>query len=270
MPEEASRILIVSHELKLLAVMRDALIQDGYNVKEFQSCDYLISGCLQFKPDLIVTEWEFPGTSALKVCEELTRNSTLHPLILAFSKRSNLEAIRVSAYSAGVDDLMPYGFSSAELSVRVYALLRRQQKTQQRPLVTMTKHLLVEVSTQRIYARTSKNKEADTELSALEFNVVYTMVSGIKNQIWTREMLLERVWGKPPEEHDLRIVDTIIARIRRKFRDKEIPDLFNTVKGSGYSFVDDIIQAERNMSLSPQDDTSRVLVDRQALTSTVA
>src|SRR5262245_47509945 len=117
------RILLVEDEAGLRRTLTDLLLSDGYSVES--SADGLAAQDLAIREtfDLIVLDVMLPSRSGFDVCRHLRKNGIQTP-ILMLTARSELNN-KVQGFKAGADDYLTKPFESAELQVRVQALLRR-------------------------------------------------------------------------------------------------------------------------------------------------
>ncbi|MCD0166921.1 response regulator transcription factor, partial [Deinococcus sp. 12RED42] len=139
------------------------------------------------------------------------------------------EEDKLRGLDGGVDDYVVKPFSPREVTARVRALLRRAG--------VQTAFRVGELHVD-LRAREVRLAGARVELSKLEFDLLTTMAQHA-GMAWSRERLLERVWGSdfPGTE---RVVDVHITSLRRKLRDTlDTPRFIETVRGVGYRFRED-------------------------------
>jgi len=141
------------------------------------------------------------------------------------------EGDKLLGLELGADDYVTKPFSTAELTARVRALLRRSSGT-------LTDRVL-ELGALRIDpARRSLEREGEAvPLTTLEFDLLYFLASR-PGRVFSREALMEQVWGSDRVVDD-RSIDSLISRVRRKLeRDPSNPSYLQTVWGAGYRFAE--------------------------------
>src|SRR5437762_14193529 len=118
-----ARILLVEDEPNLRRTLTDLLRSDGYVVES--SDDGLKGQELATKNpfDLIILDVMLPSRDGFEVCRRLREDGVNTP-VLMLTARSELNN-KVQGFKAGSDDYLTKPFESAELQVRVQALLRR-------------------------------------------------------------------------------------------------------------------------------------------------
>jgi two-component system phosphate regulon response regulator PhoB len=121
-------------------------------------------------------------------------------------------------------------FSVRELLLRVQAILRRGKpaETKAEDIITFGK-LRIDTSAHRVWVN-----DAEVELTALEFKLLYTLWQR-KNRVQSRASLLDVVWGISAEINT-RTVDTHVKRLREKLT--AAADYIETVRGVGYRFAE--------------------------------
>jgi len=188
--------------------------------------------------DLVVLDLMLPGLDGVTVCRAIRRETTNNdvPVLMLTARRE--ESDKVLGLESGADDYLTKPFGVREFVARVRALLRRPRPSRlvagpsgdARPVAV--KGLTVDPA--RRHARLD-GREID--LTSHEFDLLYLLAShpGI---VFSREALLERVWGNDTFVTE-RSVDTLIKRLRRKIEDEATdPKLILTVWGTGYKFAD--------------------------------
>jgi DNA-binding response OmpR family regulator len=141
------------------------------------------------------------------------------------------EGDKLLGLEVGADDYITKPFSTAELVARVRALLRRSTGT-------VTERVL-ELGDLRIDpARRVVERGGETlPITTLEFDLLYFLAAR-PGRVFTREALMEHVWGVDRVVDD-RSIDSLISRVRRKLEtDPSQPRWLQTVWGAGYRFAE--------------------------------
>jgi DNA-binding response OmpR family regulator len=187
--------------------------------------------------DLVVLDLMLPKVDGVAVCRALRRQRTNAdaPILMLTARRD--ETDKVLGLESGADDYLTKPFGIRELVARARALLRRPRASRVADLGKAD--LVITIGPLRLDpARRQVLLNATVvELTPHEFDVLYLLASqpGI---VFTREMLLERVWSNDTHVTE-RSVDTLIKRVRQKIeRDTRDPQLILTVWGTGYKFAD--------------------------------
>jgi two-component system response regulator MtrA len=174
-------------------------------------------------PDLVLLDIMLPGQDGIAVCRELRTLSGV-PIIMLTAKSETDDV--VAGLEAGADDYIVKPHQGAELLARVKARLR--------PLLDGEGGLIT-IGPLTLDATAHEVKRGDQllALTPLEFNLLHTLASKPK-QVFTREMLLEQVWGYQYKA-DTRLVNVHVQRLRSKIEDDpENPKIVTTVRGIGY------------------------------------
>ncbi|GBD40568.1 Alkaline phosphatase synthesis transcriptional regulatory protein PhoP [bacterium HR38] len=177
------------------------------------------------KPDLVVLDRGLPDLEGLEVLKSLRDLDPLLPVLLLTGKAD--EDSRVEGLLEGADDYLGKPFSLKELLARIKALLRRSGKEGRRYFGPLELDL---------EARKAYLDGQPLKLSATETNLLFVLAQ-TPGRVYTREELLERVWG-PEFEGSERVVDAYIRLLRKKLKDDpQAPRFIETVVGMGYRFV---------------------------------
>jgi DNA-binding response OmpR family regulator len=231
-----ARVLVVEDERGLCDLIRGHLERDGHQVLQAFDGREALRLARQHSPDLLVLDWMLPGQDGLTVCHEL-RRTHLMPIIMLTAR--DAETDRVHGLEAGADDYVVKPFSIPELLARVRAMLRRvvldtasiAPEDPEKPLVWGTL-----VLNPAGHSATLGGLRLD--LTAREFELVSLLVRH-PNRTFTRDFLLDRVWGPDYEGLD-RAVDTQMTRLRRKLG--AFGRTIEAVWGVGYRFRPDLEQ----------------------------
>jgi DNA-binding response OmpR family regulator len=207
-----ARVLVVEDERSLCDLLRDHLRREGHDVTQAYDGAEAVRAATRAQPELVILDWMLPAKDGLAVCREL-RRSSLAPIIMLTARDG--ESDRVEGLEAGADDYVVKPFSVPELLARVRAVLRRialdtaNVAPGGRDGLIVTGPLIVDPSA---YTATLGGSRLDLTRRELE---LLRMLAGNPGRTFTREFLLDQVWGSDYEGLD-RAVDTQMARLRRK------------------------------------------------------
>jgi len=174
-------------------------------------------------PDVILLDLMLPGKSGIDICREIRAESGV-PIIMLTAKSDTVDV--VIGLESGADDYIPKPFKPRELIARVRARLRRNDNAS--PGTVLIGDLEIDVTGHRV----TRDGEM-IPLTPLEFDVLVTLARS-PGQVFTREVLLEDVWGYR-HAADTRLVNVHIQRLRAKVeQDPENPQIVLTIRGVGY------------------------------------
>jgi DNA-binding response OmpR family regulator len=175
-------------------------------------------------PDLAVLDWMLPGLSGLEICRRLRATGITMPVILLTAKDEVSD--RVAGLDAGADDYVVKPFSIEELLARIRAHLRRTQEIDEDLLQ------FADLSLNRRTREVFRGKRA-IELTVKEFDLLEYLLSHPR-QVFTREQILEKVWGYD-FMGDSNIIEVYIRYLRLKLEENNEKRLIHTVRGVGYA-----------------------------------
>lgn len=226
-----NRILIVDDEKPIVEILKYNLEKDGYMTYEAFDGEEGIRIAKEQNPDLVLLDVMLPKLDGFSVLRIL-RQSMTTPILMLTAKEEEVD--KVLGLELGADDYITKPFSIRELLARVKANLRRSSINGiDTGNMLYIKNLKIDLSKYRV----EKNNE-EIELTSREFDLLKFLVVN-KGLIFSREMLLEKVWGY---EYlgDVRTVDVTIRRLREKIEDDPgNPKFIHTKRGVGYYFSDE-------------------------------
>ncbi|GAA3212614.1 response regulator transcription factor [Actinocorallia longicatena] len=224
------RILVVDDDPTVAEVVARYLLRDGHDVECVPDGRMALSKALENPPDLVVLDLMLPGMDGLEVCRQLREHS---PVPVVMLTALGEEADRLTGLEMGADDYVVKPFSPRELALRVRSVLRRAQGA----LVPAGSGLLrdgdlvVDVS-----AHEASLDGKPLSLTAREFDLLVYLLDHPR-QAFTREQLLEHVWGW--SFGDSSTVTVHVRRLREKIEpDPTNPTRIQTVWGVGYRYGD--------------------------------
>jgi two-component system, OmpR family, response regulator len=190
-------------------------------------------GYLRYKEgewDLVILDWMLPGMDGVTICRKIREEKSQIPVIMLTAKDS--ESDQVLGLELGADDYVTKPFSPLALMARIRAVTRRYQGEKNSGSGNQdvtTADFQISKETREVLLKGVPL----TNLTPKEFELLYYL-SRHPRQVFSREQLLERVWGYD-FYGDERTVDVHIKRLRNKIGSKEKPYL-HTVWGVGYKF----------------------------------
>jgi len=227
MTNDRPTVLIVEDEPAQREVLAYNLQSEGFHVEVAPDGDEALILVDEVQPDVIVLDWMLPGTSGIEVCRRLkTRPETNAIPVIMLSARSE-EVDRVRGLETGADDYVVKPYSVLELMARVRNQLRRVRPAAVGKQLTY-EDIILDAETHRV---TRQNKPL--KLGPTEFRLLTTFMEK-PGRVWSREQLLDRVWGRDIYV-DSRTVDVHIGRLRKALCVHGGEDPLRTVRGAGYA-----------------------------------
>ncbi|TCL09447.1 winged helix family two component transcriptional regulator [Shimia isoporae] len=227
MSKDHPTVLVVEDEPAQREVLAYNLQAEGFHVETAPDGDEALIIVDELLPDIIVLDWMLPGTSGIEVCRRLkTRAETNGIPIIMLSARSE-EVDRVRGLETGADDYVIKPYSVLELMARVRNQIRRV-----RPAAVGQRlkyeDIILDAETHRV-----TRQEKPLKLGPTEFRLLTTFMEK-PGRVWSREQLLDRVWGRDIYV-DSRTVDVHIGRLRKALCVHGGEDPLRTVRGAGYA-----------------------------------
>lgn len=237
--KDAKTILIVDDEQPIVDILVYNLRKEGYNTIEASDGLTAVDMALEKKPDLILLDIMLPKLDGLSVCKRI-KNSLNVPILMLTAKDGEID--KILGLELGADDYITKPFSVRELVARVKANLRKVEVVSNSNIINKdepdedkkheSKIVIGELELDLDKFETKVRGEI-IDLTLREFEVLKYLASQ-PDQVVTREVLLEKVWGYE-YYGDIRTVDVTVRRIREKIeRDTSAPKLLITKRGVGY------------------------------------
>lgn len=232
---EKQRILIVDDDEHIAELISLYLVKECFDTRIEGDGAAALQAFKDYQPHLILLDIMLPGMDGYEICGEVRKISQV-PIIMLSAKGEVFD--KVLGLKLGADDYIMKPFDSNEMVARVRAVLRRYQSPA--PVnanISTASHtgdyveydnLIVNISN---YTTTINGETLDMPPKELE--LLYFLASQ-PNQVFTREQLLDRLWGYE-YVGDTRTVDVHIKRIREKLPENPNWSLA-TVWGVGYKF----------------------------------
>ncbi len=226
------KILVVDDDKNICELLNIYLKNEGYEIVFAYDGSEAVTKAKEEKPDLIVLDVMMPIINGWEACK-LIRQFTAVPIIMLTA----LDALenKVQGLNIGADDYIVKPFEPMEVLARINAHLRREeQKSKQEEKLPSTK---VEVDNLELNLDTYEvrlNHELIKDLKPKEIQLLYFFMTN-KNQVFTREQLLDKVWGY---EYfgGTRTVDVHIKSVREKLSSDKNKWEIKTIWNVGYKF----------------------------------
>jgi DNA-binding response OmpR family regulator len=232
MSATAPRILLVDDELSVQKLLTYPLRKEGYDVIPALDGREALDRLRDDNFDLVVLDVMLPRMDGFDVCRAIRSRSTV-PIIMLTAKTE--ETDKVLGLELGADDYITKPFSVREFRSRVKAVLRRAALAQpeaqfEDPIDTGDLRIDFE-------KRTVVVRGELAQLTYVEFEILAALARA-PGRVFSRTMLLERVWGDAAYR-DPRTIDVHIRHLREKLEaEPKTPELILTVRGVGYRFRD--------------------------------
>ena len=221
------RVLVVEDSAVFQAIIREALEREGFSVALATDGHEGLQLARELEPPVVILDLNLPGLDGLEVCRRLRQFSDAYVVML--TGRDD-EVDKLVGLSAGADDYVVKPFSGRELVARVRAMLRRPRSGGASDALRRIGDLEIDT-----LARDVRAGGRAVDLTRIEFDLLDAL-SAQPRVVFTRDQLLERVWG-PTWFGDDHVVDVHLSKLRQKLGDDaQSPRYIRTVRGIGYRF----------------------------------
>ena len=216
------RILIVEDEEKLAGLLRDYLVQDGFDVALLHRGDQVEEWVRTHPTDLVLLDLMLPGKGGLDLCKAL-RATTDVSIVMVTARVDEID--RLLGLELGADDYICKPFSPREVIARVKAILRRARPKD----ASRDARLVVDDEAFRATV-----DGAPLDLTPVEFRLLRTLARE-PGRVFGRAQLLDSLYADHRVVTD-RTVDSHVKNLRRKLADAcPGEDLIRSVYGVGYT-----------------------------------
>lgn len=218
-------ILVVEDDLDLRELFVTTINNAGY--RAFGATDGLDALNLMDNThiDLIVADIMMPKMSGYELTKELRSLGNSIPILMVTAK-DDYDSLQ-KGFSFGADDYMIKPVNVNELLLRIQALLRRARINSEKKIVIGSTIIDYE-------SMTVKYNDDDIVLPLKEFNLLFKLLS-FPGKIFTRQQLMDEIWGMDSETDD-RTINTHINRLRDRFSNNQDFEIV-TIRGLGYKAV---------------------------------
>jgi two-component system response regulator VicR len=229
---EKKKILIVEDEKHIAQVLAFNVMQEGYDFDVAFDGEEGLNKALTGDFDLILLDLMLPKMDGFEVCRRV-RAKLSTPIIIVTAREEDID--KVFGFDIGADDYVTKPFSIKVLLARIKANIRRASHEN---VVSDIDDADKSISIRDLLIENEKyqvtKKEQIILLSKKEYELLLYLAKNI-GKVFTREELLENVWGYEGFYGDVRTVDVTVSRLREKLEtDPQRPEYLHTKRGVGY------------------------------------
>ena len=228
-----ARILVVDDDVALAEMISIVLRGEGYSPHQVFDGQEALTQIPDVKPDLILLDVMLPGLDGIEVCTRIREFSGV-PIIMLTAKGDTTDVVK--GLESGADDYVVKPFNPKEPVARIRTRLRPSSEGANS--VISVGDVTIDVPAHEV-----RRGDSRINLTPLEFDLLLALALK-PQQVFTREMLLEQVWGYHYKA-DTRLVNVHVQRLRAKVEiDPDSPLIVQTVRGVGYRAGESVGQAD--------------------------
>lgn len=219
------KILLAEDDQRLGKMLEHMLkSKEGYLVEWFKNGNQAYEFAQSSHYDVLILDWMLPDLDGIAICQKL-RKEGYEGAILMLTARDDVTD-RVKGLDSGADDYLTKPFEFEELFARIRVLARRNYAPLQEEIVKLGN---LSINRSR-HTLTRDGKEI--LLTPREFNLLDLLLRN-KGQVFTRELILDRVWGYHANVES-NTVDAFIRLLRKKIDSPGEKTLIKSIRGVGY------------------------------------
>ena len=218
-----AKVLVVDDDTALAEMIGIVLRSEGFEPSFCADGSEAVAAFHSSRPDLVLLDLMLPGMDGIEVCSRIREESGV-PIIMLTAKSDQTDVVK--GLESGADDYIVKPFNTKELVARIRTRLRPVSAAE-------TGSLTVGDLTLDVAGHEVRRGDELINLTPLEFELLLALALK-PSQVFTREMLLEQVWGYHYKA-DTRLVNVHVQRLRAKVEtDPDNPRIVMTVRGVGY------------------------------------
>ncbi len=219
-------IVLVEDEKSIREYVKTLLQDNGFVVMDTPKGSQAVNLVEKTRPDLVILDLVLPDINGEAICKEIKKNYPEIPVIILSSKDDVGDV--VGGFNVGADDYVKKPFDDDELMARVRVRLKESGENAS----------TIQIGDLKLDKKMFKviRGEKEIELTPQEFKLLeYLMVN--KNQVLTREMILNRIWLYSPDIRS-RVVDVYVGYLRKKIDSGFKKKYIHSIRGFGYMIKD--------------------------------
>ncbi|MBB4035464.1 DNA-binding response OmpR family regulator [Dysgonomonas hofstadii] len=223
------KILIIEDERELSQNIVTYLSSDNYLCEQAYNFDSAIDKISLYSYDCILLDLNLPGGDGLKILEEIKQRN-IDSGIIIISARDSLDD-KITGLKIGADDYLAKPFPLSELSIRIYALLRRQQFSHNNVLKSHN----IEIN---LLSKTVAVNNNPVILTKSEYDLLLFLI-GNKNRVVSKNAIAEHLSGDMADMLDSHnFVYAHIKNLKSKLGDADCDNCIRTIYGTGYQWTE--------------------------------
>jgi len=225
-------ILIVEDEEHLAEALAHNLQFEGYSTTVAYDGMEGLRATQSIQFDLVILDIMMPKLDGLEVCRRIRATGSRVPILFLTARSS--DADRLLGLKVGADDYVAKPFLLEELILRIHGIFRRQDWYRS----PIEQQEVFDFGDNQISFLTFEATAKGRTISLTEKEcMLMKLLIERKNQVVSREEILERVWGYRFSTSS-RTIDNFIVRLRRYFEDDpKSPKFIHSIRGVGYRFT---------------------------------
>ncbi len=223
------KILIIEDEKELSKNIARYLSDDSYLCEQAYNFSIAMEKITLYNYDCILLDLNLPGGDGIQLLKEIKARK-IDSGIIIISARGSLDD-KIEGLKIGADDYLAKPFSLSELSVRVYALMRRQQFSHNNTLNSGAVAI-------DLLSKTVKVREKTVNLTKSEYDLLLFLI-GNKSRVVSKDAIAEHLSGDMADMLDSHnFVYAHIKNLKAKFADAGHTTIIKTIYGTGYQWIE--------------------------------
>ena len=218
-----NRILVVDDEKEIADLVEIYLVSEKFDVIKCYDGDTAIDAIEHEKIDLAILDIMLPGISGLELCRRIRKKEN-YPVIMLTAKDSEVD--KVTGLTIGADDYVVKPFSIKVLLKRIEVVLKRKSNEN----IFMCGQVMLYSDRKQVFVG-----ETEISLTLKEYQLLEYFIMN-QNQVLTKEMIMENIWGIDSEFIDPNTISVMISRLKKKLNDSS--NVISNVFGMGYRMGD--------------------------------
>ena len=218
------KILIIEDEIELREELKVLLDENGYEGIILESFENIKQDTLSINPDLILLDIKIPYTNGQQLLKEIRKESDV-PIIMVTSKNTEMDEVLSMSY--GADDYITKPYNPVLLLLRIEAILKRVNKSNNNLSYNHVKVNLLK--------STLEYEDKELLLSKNEMSIFYFMLMN-KGKIVSRDSIMNYLWGNDRFIDD-NTLTVNINRLRKKLEEIDLKGVIETRREQGYILI---------------------------------
>lgn len=229
-------ILVIEDDPDIGNLIRKSLESSHFVTSVFENGEEGLKFYKSNQPDLIILDLSLPDIDGMDICRTIRKTDESTPIFILSARTEEID--RIMGLELGADDYITKPFSIRELKTRVDVFFRRwDKKIGVKPQQSQNGEVIRGVLKIDPVRRKVTLNENIINISRKEFDILQ-LLAGSPGKVFSREMILESVWGVEWDGFE-RMIDSHIKRIRSKLeKNSAQPEWIETIWGIGYRFTD--------------------------------